>query len=88
VLVTSWFRTLHAPGCIRAVSPTIRWMSAPAEQEKSLLALAQDREGMMVTKEYLKLAWYALRHGVDSTDLDMTAPAAEPAPGPLPAWTQ
>lgn len=64
ILVTSWFHARRALSCFKLFNPTIRWASAPAERQRPLWQIALDAEGNEAAKEYLKVAWYTLRHGL------------------------
>ncbi len=64
ILVTSWFHVRRAIGCFRAFNPQIRWGSAPVERRRPLWEIARDDEGFETAKEYLKVAWYAVRYGL------------------------
>ena len=64
ILVTSWFHVRRAAGCFNALNPQIDWGAAPVERHRSLWDIAGDIEGREAAKEYLKLAWYALRYGL------------------------
>ena len=64
ILVTSWFHMRRAIGCFRTFNPRIRWDSAPVERRRPLWEIAWDIEGFETAKEYLKVAWYLVRHGV------------------------
>ncbi|MGK9168529.1 YdcF family protein [Inquilinus limosus] len=64
VLVTSWFHTRRALACFRQVLPQLEWMSGPVERDESYRQMIRDNGGLMVLKEYLKIAWYSLRYGL------------------------
>ncbi len=64
ILVTSWFHVRRALECFRAFNPEIRWGSAPVERRRPLWEIAWDIEGIETVKEYLKIAWYAVRYGL------------------------
>ena len=64
ILVTSWFHARRALSCFKLFNPTIRWGSAPAERQRPLWEIAWDNEGSEAAKEYLKVAWYTIRHGL------------------------
>lgn len=64
ILVTSWYHTRRAIACFRLVLPQLEWMSAPVERSESYRQMIRDDGGLMVLKEYLKIAWYSLRHGI------------------------
>lgn len=64
LLVTSWFHVRRALGCFASLSPQIAWGAAPVERHRSIWEIAWDIEGREAAKEYLKVAWYALRHGL------------------------
>lgn len=64
VLVTSWFHTRRALACFRQVLPQLEWMSAPVERSESYRQMIREDGGLMVLKEYTKIAWYSLRYGV------------------------
>jgi uncharacterized SAM-binding protein YcdF (DUF218 family) len=67
ILVTSWFHVRRAIGCFRAFNPEILWGSAPVERRRPLWEIAGDIEGFEAAKEYLKIAWYAVRYGLLET---------------------
>lgn len=70
ILVTSWFHVRRAAGCFTALNPEIRWASTPVERHRSLWEIAWDIEGREAAKEYLKVAWYALRYGLVASLLE------------------
>ena len=72
ILVTSWFHTRRALACMRAAAPNIEWMSSPANRTQPLW---DGTEGVWIAKEYVKLAWYALVHGIDVAAPDQGHPA-------------
>lgn len=61
ILVTSWFHSLRALACFGAAMPEILWLSAPTRPQAPWWQIATTHEGVQAAKEYLKLAWYAVR---------------------------
>jgi uncharacterized SAM-binding protein YcdF (DUF218 family) len=67
LLVTSSFHTRRALACFRQAMPGIHWMSAPVEDSEPLRRLIWEHNGVQIAniaKEYLKLAYYAVRYFV------------------------
>jgi uncharacterized SAM-binding protein YcdF (DUF218 family) len=64
LLVTSSFHTRRALASFQEAAPTIHWMSAPTKCSEPLLRLVWNQNGMQMAKEYLKIAYYAIRYGV------------------------
>lgn len=80
VLVTTWFHSRRALGSFRAVLPEVDWSVAGTEREGPLWEFALGEEGPKLAKEFAKLAWYRVRHGIP-----LRAPAdAGPAAGHRP----
>jgi uncharacterized SAM-binding protein YcdF (DUF218 family) len=61
ILVSSWFHMRRALACFQVFSPEIHWGSAPVERRRALWEIALHAEGIEAVKEYLKVAWYAIR---------------------------
>lgn len=64
VLVTSWFHSRRALACFRQVLPQLEWMSGPVGRTESYREMMRDDGGLMVLKEYAKIAWYSVRYGI------------------------
>lgn len=67
VIVTSWFHSRRALACFRAAAPHVAFASAPVEPEWSSWRLMEDPDSGRVLLEYMKVAWYILRYGIDIT---------------------
>ncbi|MEQ1408297.1 YdcF family protein [Neorhizobium sp. Rsf11] len=61
ILVTSWFHSGRAVKRFRSLMPDIRWISVPAEREKSYWRLVFDIDGVQIVKEYIKTIAYDVR---------------------------
>lgn len=72
ILVTSWFHSGRAVKRFRSLMPDIRWISVPAEREKSYWRLVFDVDGIQIVKEYVKTIAYDLRSEIS----DAAAPDA------------
>ncbi|CAH1668137.1 YdcF family protein [Chelatococcus asaccharovorans] len=68
VIVTSWFHSRRALACFRAVAPWVAFASAPVEPEWSSWRLMEDPDSGRILLEYMKVAWYILRYGIDITE--------------------
>jgi uncharacterized SAM-binding protein YcdF (DUF218 family) len=65
VVVTSWYHSRRAVACFRHFAGNdIQIMSAPAYPGMAMGARPSLHEMIMVYLEYLKIAWYGLRHGI------------------------
>nr|WP_249729683.1 YdcF family protein [Chelatococcus sp. YT9] len=69
VIVTSWFHSRRALACFRAVAPQIAFASSPVEPEWPSWRLVEDPDSGRILLEYVKVAWYMLRYGVDVAGL-------------------
>ncbi|CAH1654310.1 conserved hypothetical protein [Hyphomicrobiales bacterium] len=67
VIVTSWFHSRRALACFRAVAPQVAFASSPVEPEWPSWRLVADPDSGRILLEYVKVAWYMLRYGVDIT---------------------
>lgn len=67
VIVTSWFHSRRAVACFREVAPHIDFRSLPVEPELPFWRVAEDPDSGRVLLEYVKIAWYVLRYGIDAT---------------------
>ena len=65
VIVTSWFHSRRALACFRAAAPWVAFASAPVEPEWSSWRFVEDPDGGRILLEYVKIAWYILRYGID-----------------------
>ena len=61
IIVTSWHHSRRALACFRKAGPEIHFQSAPAPPPATRFGIPRSREAVLALKEYLKLAWYALR---------------------------
>lgn len=73
ILVTSWYHTRRALGCLEANATGIHWMTAPADRWRPLKESLFGPEGLAVAKEYAKIVWYALIYGISFTGLEAEA---------------
>jgi uncharacterized SAM-binding protein YcdF (DUF218 family) len=64
IVVTNWYHSRRALICFRAAAPDIAFFPNPIGQPMPLLSLVGTSEGINVMREYVKLAWYALRYGL------------------------
>ncbi|CAH1650101.1 MULTISPECIES: YdcF family protein [unclassified Chelatococcus] len=70
VIVTSWFHSRRALACFRAVAPRVAFVSSPVEPEWPSWRLVEDPDSGRILLEYVKVAWYMLRYGVDIAGFD------------------
>jgi uncharacterized SAM-binding protein YcdF (DUF218 family) len=64
IVVTNWYHSRRALICFRAAAPDIVFFSSPIGQPTPFLRLIGTSEGVNVMREYVKLAWYAVRYGL------------------------
>jgi len=76
ILVTSWFHSGRAVKRFRSLMPDIRWISVPAEREKSYWMLAFDIDGVQIVKEYIKTIAYDVRSQISTAAAPKALPLA------------
>ena len=68
ILVTSWYHSRRALACFRHFAPEIEFYSMPSYNGISMENKPGLSEAFYVFSEYLKTAWYVLRHGIWPTE--------------------
>ena len=68
ILVTSWYHSRRALACFRKAAPEIKFISLPTVADRpSILPLTKKERGRY-SYEYLKLAGYTVRYGINPLD--------------------
>lgn len=65
IIVTSWFHTRRALATFQALAPYITWLPVGAKQNPNLIDIAASRDGWAVVLEYIKIAGYVVKYGLD-----------------------
>ena len=63
LLVTSWYHTRRARNCFRHFAHDLAFYVQPTYQSPSV-AKSWGKPGLVILKEYPKMIWYWLRHGI------------------------
>ena len=65
LVVTSWFHSRRALACFRKAAPDMEFISVPTKADRPEARALEKKERGMVLYEYIKLAGYWVRYGVN-----------------------
>jgi uncharacterized SAM-binding protein YcdF (DUF218 family) len=65
ILVTSWFHSRRALACFQKIAPEIKFISLPTVADRPGAHSLTKRERWRFLYEYVKLAGYAVRYGIN-----------------------